>query len=246
MHHIEVCIDNMESLHNAIAGGATRIELCSSLALGGLTPSLGLMKLAGEKASIPVYAMIRARQGDFLYSEDDVATMIEDVKAAASSGLQGIVFGALTENGDIDISTTKRIVNVAHQHGLGVTFHRAIDQCNNVVAALEQVIALGCERILTSGLAPNALTGVNTIKAMVEQSDHRIQIMAGAGVNADNVASIIELTGVNEVHLSGKTTRPSKMNHICDEAKMGSESLDDFVIPITDTQQIQTVAKIIR
>ena len=124
---VEVCIDNLESLHNALAGGANRIELCSSLALGGLTPSVGMMKQAARISSVPVYAMIRPRQGDFIFNNDDVMCMLDDIQAAADVGLDGVVLGVLTTQGEIDMTTMKVLTSKAHQLKLGVTFHRAID-----------------------------------------------------------------------------------------------------------------------
>lgn len=245
MHHIEVCIDNIESLHYAISGGATRIELCSSLALGGLTPNFGLMKQTAKASSIPVYAMIRPRQGDFLYSEEEIEIMLSDVEAASEAGLDGIVFGLLTQDGHIDIENSQRIAERAKSLGLGMTYHRAIDQCADMTSALEAIISLGCERILTSGLAPTAIEGVQTLADMVAIAKGRIEIMAGAGVNIDNVETIIKSTGVTEVHLSGKTTRSSHMVFVGEQAKMGAQDVDDFAIPITNTQTIrQLVAKV--
>lgn len=244
-YHIEVCIDNLESLHNAISGGATRIELCSSLALGGLTPSFGFMKKAAQISSIPVYAMIRPRQGDFLYDLDDIDAMLLDIEAAAEAGLQGVVFGALTANGDVDLPFTTQLAERAKLYGLGFTFHRAIDQCSNWQQSLEEVISLGAERILTSGLAANVIDGKEVLSQMVEQANGRISIMAGAGLTADNVSTIINHTGVREVHLSGKTTRASGMNTISDKAKMGNQNIDDFIVPITDTAAIEKVVTVL-
>lgn len=240
---LEVCIDNLESLPLAIEGGATRIELCSSLALGGLTPSYGFMKKAAQYSSVPVYAMIRPRQGDFLYSEQDVELMQEDVLCAKQAGLQGIVIGALTAEGDVDKATCQRLIEAAS--GMGVTFHRAIDQCRDPKQALEDIAVLGCERILTSGLASTAEKGIHVIAEMVEQAQGRFSIMAGAGVNIDNAAQIIQKTGIHEIHLSGKATRPSHMKLHADSAKMGADSVDDFVIPVTSKQTIEAVKQAI-
>ncbi|GLO60017.1 copper homeostasis protein CutC [Vibrio sp. MACH09] len=241
---LEVCIDNLESLPNAIAGGATRIELCSSLALGGLTPSYGLMKKAAELSTVPVYAMIRPRQGDFLYQDSDIDSMLEDIHVAKQAGLQGIVFGLLTAEGDIDIERSKRIMQSAA--GLGVTFHRAIDQCNDYNQAIEAIAELGCQRILTSGLAASADQGCEVIADMVKKANGRFSIMAGAGVNAHNVTNIVRCTGITEVHLSGKTTRTSHMLAIADNAKMGASDVDDFAIPVTSTDKIKKVAERLR
>lgn len=243
---IEVCIDHLESLPIAINGGATRIELCSSLALGGLTPSYGLMCQAAALSSVPVYAMIRPRQGDFLCDCDDIALMCLDIEAAAKAGLKGIVTGVLTADGHIDLPAMQTLVNTAHKYRLGVTFHRAIDQCADIESALECIIDLGCERILTSGQTGNALAGTKTLKAMVEQAQGRIKIMAGAGVNAENVEDIIAHTQVDEVHLSGKSTRPSKMTYVARSAQMGSNDIDDYMIPVTSSEAIWAVKQALK
>lgn len=242
-YQIEVCIDNLESLHYAIAGNASRIELCSSLALGGLTPSFGFMQQAAKISTIPVYAMIRPRQGDFLYSEEDIELMLLDIDAAAHAGLQGVVFGVLTADGDIDMQQATRLAQQAKSHNLGITFHRAIDQCRNYTNAIEAVAELGCERILTSGLASNAEQGIEVLAKMVELANGRFAIMAGAGVNADNIAHIAQSTGITQLHLSGKTARQSRMNVIAEQAKMGNQDLDDFIVPITSTETIEKVVK---
>ncbi|EEZ00798.1 cytoplasmic copper homeostasis protein CutC [Vibrio sp. RC586] len=238
-YQVEVCIDNIESLHNAIAGGATRIELCSSLALGGLTPSSGLMHSAGKLSSIPVYAMIRPREGDFFYHDDDLVIMEQDIHTAHQANLQGVVLGMLTPDGKVDVTRCKPLIELAHSLGLGVTFHRAFDHCAHPTQALEEIIALGCERVLTSGLARSAYLGIERLAQLVQQSAGRISIMAGAGVNAQNVAEIALDTGVQELHLSAKTTRSSLMHFIRSESKMGANDCDDFIIPVTNTEALQ-------
>ncbi|MEH0742793.1 copper homeostasis protein CutC [Vibrio cholerae] len=261
--HIEVCIDHIESLHHALKGGATRIELCSALALGGLTPSAGLMRLAGRYRAlrdstqrentqrgldsnakgIPIYAMIRPRQGDFIFSEQDLECMLHDIDTAAQSGLQGVVIGALTADGKVDTHMTSQLVERAHAHQLGVTFHRAFDQCQDPDEALETIISLGCERVLTSGLALTAPEGVTVLKQLVIQARERIVIMAGAGVNASNAHELINQTGVTELHLSGKTLRPSLMRSHS-QAAMGE--IDDYQIPVTDPDAIAQVVKAVK
>lgn len=245
-YELEVCIDNIESLHYAIQGGATRIELCSALALGGLTPSYGMMKQSARLSTIPVYAMIRPRQGDFLYDHDDIAMMLDDIDAAAEAKLQGVVLGALTAQGEIDQPYVEQLVTRARQHGLGVTFHRAIDQCRDFRQALELLIDLGCERVLTSGQAPQVEQGISTLADMVSVAKGRIRIMAGAGLTANNVTRIIQHTGVQEVHLSGKSLRPSHMQLKSADAKMGQADGDDFMIPVTNPTAIAQVAEQLR
>jgi copper homeostasis protein len=241
---LEVCIDNLESLHYAQQGGASRIELCSSLALGGLTPSAGFMQLAAKHASIPVYAMIRPRQGDFLFSSDDVEIMLADIHAAKQAQLQGVVIGVLTKEGHIDRDILNSLMKEAN--GLGVTFHRAIDQCIDPMAALDNIMAASCERILTSGLQANALDGVDMIADMVTYCGERLSIMAGAGVTATNAKQIITRTGISEIHLSGKSTRPSHMVQFANQAHMGSADIDDFSIPVTSVEKISAVINAIR
>lgn len=165
-----------------------------------------------------------------------------DIEAAHQSGLDGVVLGVLTQEGDIHMPFATALCEFAQALGLGITFHRAFDQCRNAEQALEDIIHLGCERILTSGLAPSAPAGEIVLKSLVEQAQGRIAIMAGAGVNADNVRHLVKNTNVQEVHLSGKTTRPSQMTFIAEQSKMGASDVDDFAIPITSTQAIANVA----
>ncbi|OLQ75878.1 copper homeostasis protein CutC [Photobacterium proteolyticum] len=241
IQHLEVCIDNIESLHYAQQGGATRIELCSSLALGGLTPSIGFMKQAARHASIPVYAMIRPRQGDFLFSSDDIEIMLADIHAAKQAGLQGVVVGVLDAHSLVDESCLRSLIKEAG--GLGVTFHRAIDQCIDPMTALDSIMSAGCERVLTSGLQAKALDGAEMLAEMVKHCGDSLNIMAGAGITADNVAEIVRKSGVKEIHLSGKSTRPSQMLQYANQAHMGSSNVDDFTIPVTSAEKIAAVIR---
>ncbi|MGF1749874.1 copper homeostasis protein CutC [Vibrio cionasavignyae] len=245
-YQLEVCIDNIESLRYAVEGGATRIELCSSLALGGLTPSAGFMMQAAKLSQVPVYAMIRPRQGDFLYNQQEIDVMAQDIIIAANMGMDGVVLGLLTHDGHLDLENLNRLVSQAQQLGLGVTFHRAFDQCANAKDALEQIITLGCERVLTSGLANSALAGIECLSQLHLQAKGRIKIMAGAGISPDNVTHIIQTTGITELHLSGKTIRNSLMSFHAPQAKMGAENTDDYALPITDTNTITNMVTMIR
>ncbi|AEQ50312.1 copper homeostasis protein CutC [Pelagibacterium halotolerans] len=195
---LEICVDDAAGLAAAIAGGADRIELCSALALGGLTPTPGLMALAA-KAPIPVYAMIRPRPGDFVFSPDDVATMETDIDTARSAGLAGVVLGATRPDGSLDIATLEGLT--ARAAGLGLTLHRAFDLAPDFPAAIDTAIALGFERILTSGGAPRAIDGLDALRAMIAHAAGRIAIMPGSGVAADNARSFLAL-GATELHAS--------------------------------------------
>jgi copper homeostasis protein len=183
---LEVCVDTPAGLAAAIEGGADRIELCSALALQGLTPAPGLMAIAAE-AAIPIYPMIRPRNGDFVYDAGDLDAILRDIDATREAGLAGVVIGANLSSGELDVDALSMLV--AHAEGLGVTLHRAFDLTPDPFAALETAIDLGFERILTSGCALNAMAGAETIAALVEQADGRIAILAGGGVNPSNVAA---------------------------------------------------------
>lgn len=240
---IEVCIDSIESLSIAQHAGAGRIELCSSLATGGLTPSAGYMKQAVHIAHIPIYAIIRPRAGDFLYSSDDIEIMLEDIHAAKRAKLNGVVIGALQQDGKIDRNAILDMIKAAS--GLGITFHRAIDHCSAPFDALEWLMSYGVERVLTSGLTKSAEQGITTLKKMVTFCGDKIRIMPGAGVNPHNAKRIINETGATEIHLSGKTTRASQMNYRNENAVMGASD-SDFQITVTDFLLIQQTAAALR
>lgn len=235
---IEICIDNIESALIAEKAGASRLELCACLAVGGITPSYSLIKSAVELCQIPCYVMIRPRAGDFLFSEQEIQMMEQDIKIAKQLGAKGVVIGALTTKAELDLACCERLIKAAD--GLGITFHRAFDLCQAPQQALEKIIHLGCERVLTSGQKITALAGTNLIKELVEQANGRISIMAGSGINSDNVIDIIQQTGIQEVHLSAKTYRPSQMQQYS-QAIMGNQNIDDQQINIADFIQIQQI-----
>ncbi len=194
---LEVCIDTPAGLAAAIAGGADRIELCAALALQGLTPAPGLMALAA-KAPIPIYPMIRPRNGDFCYDAGDLDAMRRDIDAVRAYGLAGVVIGANRPDGELDLVVLEKLVE--HSKGLGMSLHRSFDLVPDQAAALEIAIDLGFERVLTSGGALTAQAGAERIAALVEQSAGRIGVLAGAGVKPGNVADLVKRTGVREVH----------------------------------------------
>ncbi|SEN78572.1 copper homeostasis protein [Duganella sp. CF517] len=198
---LEVCVDNVEGLSAAIAGGADRIELCGALEVGGLTPTSGLLRVAAA-SPLPVVAMIRPRSGDFCFDDVEVQLMLNEIDTVAAIGLQGVVLGASLRNGELDHRTLERLARRARDHRLETTLHRAIDLCPDLAAATRLAIDLGFARILTSGGAPRALEGLNGLQRCFDAAGDRITIMPGAGINADNVDRLLHKLPVREVHAS--------------------------------------------
>lgn len=240
---IEICCYSLTSSKTAEKAGANRIELCGGLFEGGTTPSMGLIQLSQKALSIPIYVMIRPRGGDFCYSSDELACMEADIVLAKKYGAGGLVFGMLTADGKVDESLTKHFVQLAHP--LGVTFHRAFDMTDDPFEALESCIASGCERILTSGHQNKAIEGIELLEKLVKKANGRIEIMAGSGVNATNVAKLAAV-GVNAVHLSAKHTLESKMDFRKNTVRMTSElATSEYLQYESSYEQILEVKKAI-
>lgn len=236
---LEVCVDTPAGLAAAIAGGADRIELCAALGLQGLTPLPGLMALAA-RAPIPVYALIRPRNGDFSFDARELDAMRYDIDAARSYGLAGVSIGANRPDGDLDLDVLEKLVR--HSQGLGMTLHRSFDFVADQAAALETAVALGFERVLTSGGALTALAGAERLADLVRQANGRIGILAGAGVRANNVAELVRRTGVGEVH--GSFGGPV---HGADPAsKLGAMGFVPAELRDTDQEAVAEVARILR
>jgi copper homeostasis protein len=208
---LEVSANSLGSALAAQAGGADRVELCENLGEGGTTPSYGTLAVARERLRIPLYVLIRPRGGDFLYDESELAVMRADVEACVRLGCDGVVIGALDADGEVDSALCRELIGAAGT--LGVTFHRAFDAARDQGRALEAAIALGCERILTSGGAADAWSGADRIAALVAQAAGRIRLMAGAGVTPQNILALAERAGVDELHASAKTPKRSAMRY---------------------------------
>ena len=197
---MEVCVDSVESAMAADKGGAKRIELCSALSEGGITPSAGLIERVRASVSIDVFIIIRPRGGDFVYSEHELEVMRADILEAKKRRIDGVVLGVLARSGRVDQARTKQLIDLARP--LQVTFHRAFDLCEDLAQGLEDVIACGANRILTAGAKPNAMEGAATLAQLTKSAGNRITIMAGGGIRAANVRTIVMKTGVREVHTS--------------------------------------------
>lgn len=240
MPKIEVCVDNLESVQtaNQFANAIHRIELCSALSAGGISPSYSLLRQAIALSRIPLAVMIRVRAGDFLFSENEIQAMVDEIHFVKTLGVEHVVIGALTPSGEIDLTATKRLIDAAK--GMEITFHRAFDLCRDPVIALEQLIELGVHRVLTSGQAATAFDGIPQLQKWVQQANGRIQIMAGCGVNAANVAQILRETQVPEIHFSAKGVRLSEMANES-TATMGSDGEQDRQITVLDREKLLAI-----
>ena len=234
---LEVCCGNPESVDAAVLGGARRIELCANLEADGLTPPTTWIRDAKARyPSLTVHVLIRPRAGDFVYSPAEADAMAAQVEEALEAGADGIVLGALTPEGDVDVPLMERLVSLVESYNLAaelvqsdlchaandshffpgpsrrvsMTFHRAFDRCRRPFEALEQIIALGCDRILTSGQAATAEAGATTLRELQRRAGGRIGILPGCGVTPDNAARILATTGCTEIHASASVTRGGK------------------------------------
>lgn len=235
---IEVCVDNAESAIIAGKAGAGRLELCSALSEGGLTPSKGLIEYVVSHVRIPVFVLIRPRSGDFLYSRAEYDVIRSDIFTAKVAGAAGIVIGMLNSDGTVDTCRLKEVVEMCNP--LPVTFHRAFDMVNEPYDALEKVISLGCKRILTSGRKLSAAAGSNLIADLRETAGEKIIIMPGAGINNKNLPELIEATGCIEYHLSGSSRSPARMKY----ENLSLSEVFPPTFPITDKNKIEEICSI--
>ena len=236
---IEICANSAQSCVEAEAGGATRVELCAGIPEGGTTPSYGEIKTAQMLTShIDINVIIRPRGGDFLYTEAEIQSMLLDIELCKQLGVHGVVFGCLTKEGDIDVPLMRRLIEAAKP--LSVTCHRAFDVCRDPFKALEELIELSCDRILTSGQQSDAVKGIPLIKQLVERAAGRIIIMPGCGVRENNIAQIEAETGAKEFHTSARSIVYSKMEYRNEHVPMGSSAVtSEFETVETDREKVK-------
>lgn len=210
---VEICAANLLSAITAERAGAHRLELCSALDLGGLTPSPGFLREARRQVSLPIHVLIRPREGDFHYSDAEVAAMIEDIVFCRETGLEGVVIGALDAGGALDLPVIRALLDAAGP--LDTTFHRAYDcSSRDPFELLEQLIDLGFHRLLTSGRAPTAMGGKDLIRKLVERASGRLAIMPGAGISSQNIGELAAATGAREFHLSARKKTPQVTDNL--------------------------------
>jgi copper homeostasis protein len=240
---LEVCANSVTSAIAAQDGGASRVELCENLAEGGTTPSNGQLILARKHLHIKLHVLIRPRKGDFLYTDLEFEIMQADIRNCIEAGCDGIVIGILNADGNIDKPRCTELVRMAKQWGLGVTFHRAFDMCADQHQALEDIIEIGCDRILTSGGKSTAMEGANILMHLVEKAAGRISIMPGSGITENNVADLVHFTGVTEVHSSARVNIPSQMKYKNDHILMSDSFGDEYSYDVTSADRVKAILK---
>lgn len=242
---VEICVDSVESATVAEAAGAGRIELCSSLSEGGVTPSAGLIESVRRNIGIKVHVLIRPRGGDFLYSDNDFSVMRRDIEIAGEYGADGIVTGLLNSDGTVDVERTALLTEYAAP--MSVTFHRAFDMCRDPKKALEDIVSAGAARILTSGQARTAIEGAQLIKNLCAESAGKITVMPGGGIDEYNIALLAGTTGAREYHLSGRRQRESRMTFRRKGIYMGDPRLQsEYTIKSADAERIRAIIMILK
>ncbi len=236
---LEVCVDSYASAMAAISGGADRLELCSALAVGGLTPSPALLRQIREVSSIPVRCLMRTRGGDFLYTAEEIRQMAMEIRILRSEGADGFVIGCLTAEGELDKDAMKPLLEAAD--GAGLTLHRCIDVSRDLCRTYRDAAALGIDTILTSGGAGNCLAGMENIRQLISLRDETAgpEVLIGAGVKASVISAFLEqVPGARAFHMSGKTEIESGMRFRREGVPMGLPGLDEWHIPVTDQKAV--------
>ena len=241
---LEVCADSVQSAIAAQEGGADRIELCSGLVIGGLSPSAAMFRLVKKYTDLRVRVLLRPRFGDFCYDEHEFKILKEEVEMFRSLGADGIVIGILRPDGALDMERMEELIEVAD--GTGITLHRAFDVCRDPYEALKQCISLGIDTILTSGQKSSAWEGRDLIAELVEKSAGRIEILAGAGINAETIEKLITYTKASAYHMSGKIVKDSRMEFRKEGVPMGIPGFSEFEIWQTSADEIRKAAAVLK
>ncbi|MBW5398514.1 copper homeostasis protein CutC [Brachyspira pilosicoli] len=237
---IEICVDGVESCINAEKGGADRLELCGNMFEGGTTPSYGVLQLAREMVSKPIYAMVRPRGGDFCYNDIEFEIMKREIKLMKELKIDGIVFGILTKEGKVDKERCSKLLDLWGTNK--ATFHRAIDVSSNLNEACEDIISLGFERILTSGGEANVMSGIIKLKELVEKYNDKIIIMPGSGINERNIEYINDTVKANEYHMTANKTVESVMQYRNENVFMGASLRPpEFSVKYTDENKVKNI-----
>lgn len=239
---LEICVDSVESARAAVDGGATRLELCGNLIIGGTSPSPFLIE-AVQKLGIPVRVLLRPRFGDFLYTPSEKEILVKEVEMCRSMGVDGVVLGALQADGSLDVPFLSALISAAGP--LGKTLHRAFDVCVDAQQGLEAAIELGFDTILTSGQAVTAAEGVEALSRLHKQAAGRIILLAGSGISPENIGLIHQQTGITAFHMSAKRTVNSGMKYRRDGVPMGLPFASEYQIYYTDASTVRKARQIL-
>lgn len=234
---LECCVDSVESAIAAKAGGADRIELCSGLVIGGLSPSIALFQKIRENVDIPIRPLLRTRFGDFCYTPYEHEILKEEVKIFRQLGAEGVVIGSLTPEGELNLQQMKELIEEAGE--MKITLHRAFDMCKNPIETLEQAKKLGIDTILTSGQKNCAEEGIELLKQLVEKSENKIEILVGGGVDAKTIPIFHEKANITSYHMSGKIALESQMKYRNSNVNMGVASVGEYEIWTTSKERIR-------
>lgn len=234
---LECCTDSVESAIAAEKGGANRLELCANLIIGGTSPSLALFHEVRKNVGIRIHVLLRPRFGDFLYTDHEMAIIEEEVRMFREAGADGVVIGCLDEDGNLDMPKMQRLVDAAGD--MSITLHRAFDVCRDPMKALDQCKQLGINTILTSGQKNSCLDGEDLIRQLNEKAEGKVDILAGAGVNAGVIAKMVRSTKLTSFHLSGKVTLDSRMKYRKEGVSMGLPSLSEYEVWQTKEENIR-------
>jgi copper homeostasis protein len=238
---LEACVDSVESALAAQSGGADRVELCEDLLEGGTTPSAGMIEVCQERLHIPLHVLVRPRGADFVYSDVEIEVMQRDIALARRLGVAGVVLGALRPDGTIDTERTKALIGAARP--LSITFHRAFDFTPDADDALDTLIRLGIERVLTSGQAPTAVKGMQTLTRLVSRAEGRIIVLAGGGLSEENITTVAEQTGVREVHVRATALLESPASFRPSHLTLLKQPLpNEFDRAVTDPERIRRIS----
>ncbi len=238
---VEVCANSVQSAIEAQKGGAVRVELCANLADGGTTPAKSQIKLTRNHIDIDLNVIIRPRGGDFLYDNLDFESMKNDIMLCGELNCDGVVFGILDNNGNVDMERNAILIDFAKKYDMSVTFHRAFDRVRDIRSALEDVIRLGCDRILTSGGYQTAFEGRELLRQLVALSDNRISIMAGSGVNESNVQELVRFTGVKEVHGTFHSLKQGGMKY--HNSNFDNSGCSEYAFLLSDAERVKGVVE---
>lgn len=241
---LEICVDSVESAIAAEKGGATRLELCQNLIIGGTTPSPKLFEVVRRAVEIPVHVLIRPRFGDFCYSKYEMEQIKEEIKMFRELGANGIVIGILTPDGSIDRDRMERLLE--ERGDMSVTLHRAFDVCPNPLKSLQIAKDLGIQTILTSGQKDSCVEGADLLRELQKESQGEIQIQAGGGVTPENLETLFYQTGIRAWHMSAKARIESRMKYRNPDVHMGIADISEYILFQTSEEKVRQAAEILK